>query len=101
MATPTTIYITPKQRKALFARARQRNTTFSDELRSAVDLYLELPADFDEASFGAFIQEAKASMHRSIAKLDESIGRLKQTVQKLDELDGRLNGLDKRHLRSF
>jgi len=98
MATATTVYITPKQRKALFARARKRNTSFSEELRSAVDLYLDLPADFDEESFGAFIQEAKVSMHRSIGKLDESIDRLKQTIHKLDELDGRLDELDKRHL---
>jgi hypothetical protein len=98
MATPTTIYITPKQRKALFARARKRKTSFSDELRSAVDLYLDLPADFEEASFGVFVEEAKASMHRSIGKLDEAINRLKQTVHKLDELDGRLDELDKRRL---
>ena len=98
MATPTTVYITPKQRKALFARARKRNTSFSDELRSAVDLYLDLPADFDEKSFGAFIKEAKASMHRSIGKLDESIDRLRQASRKLNELDGRLDELDQRHL---
>jgi hypothetical protein len=98
MATPTTIYITPKQRKALFARARKRKTSFSDELRSAVDLYLDLPADFDEESLGAFIKEAVASMHRSIGKMDESIERLKQTIHKLDELDRRLDELDRRHL---
>jgi len=98
MATPTTIYFTPRQRKALFARARKRGTSFSEELRSAVDLYLDLPADFDEASFGAFIEQAKASMSRNIGKLDEAIDRLKQTIRKLDELDGRLDELDKRHL---
>ena len=98
MATPTTIYITPKQRKALFARARKRKTSFSDELRSAVDLYLDLPADFEEASFGVFVEEAKASMHRSIGKLDESIDRLRQASRKLNELDGRLDELDKRRL---
>jgi len=53
MASPTTVYFNPRQRKALFARARKRGTSFSEELRSAVDLYLDLPADFDEASFGA------------------------------------------------
>jgi hypothetical protein len=98
MASPTTVYFNPRQRKALFARARKRGTSFSEELRSAVDLYLDLPADFDEASFGGFIEEAKASMSRSIGKLDDAIDRLKQTICKLDELDGRLDELDKRHL---
>ena len=98
MASPTTVYFNPRQRKALFARARKRGTSFSEELRSAVDLYLDLPADFDEASFGAFIEQAKASMHRSVGKLDEAIDRLKQTAHKLDELDVRLDELDKRHL---
>ena len=37
MATPTTVYISPQQRKRLFARARKRKTSFSEELRSAVD----------------------------------------------------------------
>ncbi|MGA2074125.1 MAG: hypothetical protein ABSH52_11540 [Terriglobia bacterium] len=73
MATPTTVYITPQQRKRLFQRARRRKTTFSDELRSALDLYLDLPPDFDAESFAALIREANASMDRSIAKLDETL----------------------------
>ena len=42
MVTPTTVYITPQQRKRLFQRARLRKTSFSDELRTALDLYLDL-----------------------------------------------------------
>jgi hypothetical protein len=44
MALQTTIYITSRQRKGLFARARKRKTSFSDELRSAVDFYLASPS---------------------------------------------------------
>jgi len=73
MATPTTVYISPRQRKRLFQRARRRKTSFSDELRTALDLYLDLPADFDAEAFAALVQEANASMDRSIAKLDETL----------------------------
>jgi hypothetical protein len=76
MATPTTVYITPRQRKALFARARKRRTRFSDELRAALDLYLELPSDFDERSLAALVRQANASLDRSVAKLDETIAFL-------------------------
>ena len=73
MATPTTVYITPRQRKRLFQRARRRKTSFSDELRTALDLYLDLPPDFDAEAFAALVREANASMDRSIAKLDETL----------------------------
>jgi hypothetical protein len=73
VATPTTVYITPQQRKRLFQRARRRKTSFSDELRTALDLYLDLPPDFDAEAFAALVREANASMDRSIAKLDETL----------------------------
>jgi hypothetical protein len=73
VATPTTVYITPQQRKRLFQRARRRKTSFSDELRTALDLYLDLPSDFDAEAFAALVREANASMDRSIGKLDETL----------------------------
>jgi len=73
MATPTTVYINPKQRKRLFQRARRRKTSFSEELRAALDFYLDLPPDFDEKAFAVLVREANASMDRSIAKLDETL----------------------------
>ncbi len=78
MATPTTIYITPRQRKQLFARARKRKTSFSEELRGAVDLYLQLPPDFDEEALAQLVREANASMDRTISKLDETLAFLGQ-----------------------
>ncbi len=89
MATPTTIYITPKQRKALFARARKRRTSFSEELRSAVDLYLDLSPDLDESALATLVKEANASMKRSIAKLDETIAFCRELMQRIDELERR------------
>jgi len=78
MATPTTVYIKSSQRKRLFQRARRRNTSFSEELRTALDFYLDLPSDFDEKAFAAMVREANASMDRSIAKLDETLAFLEK-----------------------
>lgn len=78
MATPTTVYITPRQRKRLFERARKRKTSFSDELRWAVDLYLELPPDWDLETITWLVKEINASLDRSVARLDETIAALEK-----------------------
>jgi hypothetical protein len=78
MATATTVYISPNQRKRLFQRARRRKTNFSEESRAALDFYLDLPLDFDEQAFAALVREANASMDRSIAKLDETLAFLEK-----------------------
>jgi len=93
MASPTTIYITPRQRKGLFARARKRKTSFSDELRSAVDFYLDQPDDFDPKELELLAREAKASAERSVARLDAMIIRVNETAQHLDEFQRRIDGL--------
>ncbi len=77
-ATATTVYLTPKQRKGLFARARKHKSTFSDELRAALDMYLDLPDGFDEKELGLLVKEANASLDRSIRRLDETIALLRK-----------------------
>jgi hypothetical protein len=86
----TTIYIAPQQRKRLFARARKRKTSFSEELRLAVDFYLDQPTDFDRAQLKALACEAQASASRSVALLDTTIARVRQIGQRLDALTARL-----------
>ena len=93
MATPTTIYINPQQRKRLFQRARRRKSSFSEELREAIDLYLDFPTDFDKESLAALAKEANASLNRSIAMLDAMSDRMGTTGKKLDEIDRRLDEL--------
>jgi hypothetical protein len=97
-ASPTTIYLSPTQREGLFRRARKRKTKFSDELRSAVDLYLQLPPDVDLKDLEALAKEANASLDRSNARLEEATARVKTTVRKLDEIDRRLDELAEDHL---
>ena len=89
MARATTVYITPQQRKGLLRKARKRKTSFSEELRSAVDLYLDLPADFDEEAFAVLLKEANTSMDRSIARMDDAIATCKKTIERINELERR------------
>jgi hypothetical protein len=98
MAAPTTVYLTPIQRKRLFERARKRKTSFSEELRSALDLYLDLPPNFDGEAIAALAHEASESAGRSVARLDEAIASVRGMSRKLDELGGRLDELDKKRL---
>jgi hypothetical protein len=89
MATATTIYLTGKQRKGLFRRARRRKTSFSEEVREALDLYLDLPPDFDKEGLAALAKEANASMDRSIARLDAAIASCKEAIRRINELEHR------------
>lgn len=89
MATATTIYLTDKQRKGFFKRARKRKSSFSKEVRKALDFYLDFPPDLDEQALAALVQEANASLDRSIAKLDETIAFCKKTMERINELEHR------------
>jgi hypothetical protein len=91
-ATATTIYLTPKQRKGLFARARRHKSTFSEELRSALDMYLDLPDDVDAEALDLLAREAKAAAERSAARLDATIELLNSTARKMDEFQRRIDG---------
>jgi hypothetical protein len=92
-ATATTVYLTPKQRKGLFARARKHNSTFSEELRSALDMYLDLPEEVDGSALGLLAREAKASAERSVARLDATLLLLNGTARRMDEFQQRIDGL--------
>lgn len=93
MATPTTVYINPQQRKRLFQRARRRKSSFSEELREAIDLYLDFPPDINRENLAALAKEANASLNRSVAMLDAMSDRVRTTGRKLAEIDRRLDEL--------
>ena len=94
MAAPTTVYISPQQRKRLFARARKRKTSFSEELRRAVDRYLDEPEDFNREELQLLAREAKASAERSAVRLDAMIARVNEAAQHLKEYQRRIDGLE-------
>ena len=93
--TPTTIYLIAKQRKALLSRARRHGTSLSEEVRKAIDLYLEFAPEFECESLDLLAKEAKASMDRSIARLDNAIASSRCAAQRIDEFDRHLRRLEK------
>ena len=66
------IHLDLKQKARLARRARKLGRSFSQEVRTAIDLYLDFPVE-DEEELTALAREAKASAERSIKRLDETI----------------------------
>lgn len=66
------IHLDPKQKARLARRAKKRGRSFSQEVRNAVDLYLDIPIETEE-ELKVLAREAKESADRSIKRLDETI----------------------------
>ena len=66
------IHLDPKQKARLMRRAKQRGRSFSQEVRTAVDLYLDLPIEKEE-ELALLARAANESARHSIEKLDETI----------------------------
>jgi Ribbon-helix-helix protein, copG family len=78
------IHLDPKQKKRLARRAKLRGKSFSQEVRDAVDLYLDLPME-NEEELSALARTANQSASRMIKKLDETIAyvdRILKTMRK-------------------
>jgi hypothetical protein len=84
MAT-SQIQLDPKQSQRLARRAKKHGKSLSQEVSSAVDLYLSVPY-----KTSALARQAKASADRGIARLDETIAYLDRELKKIrkhSELD--------------
>jgi len=76
----TTVYLELEQMKALKRKAKQRDTSFSEELRTAVSHYIgESDHGFSEQEIDALIKHANESMDRMTAAMD----RAHQAVQNI------------------
>lgn len=78
------IHFDPKQKARLARRAKQRGRSFSQEVRNAVDLYLDIPVETEE-ELNLLARGAKESADRSIKRLDETIAyvdRVLKTMRK-------------------
>lgn len=73
------IHLDAKQKARLTRRARQRGRSFSQEVRNAVDLYLNLPAEEDQLDLLA--RAANESAGRSVKRLDETIAYLERIMK--------------------
>jgi hypothetical protein len=81
MAT-SQIQLDPKQRQRLARRAKKHGKSLRQEVNSAVDLYLSRPYR-TEAELSAPARRAKASAHRGIARLAETIACLGRELKKI------------------
>ncbi|HTC40956.1 MAG TPA: hypothetical protein VK703_05270 [Candidatus Acidoferrales bacterium] len=78
------IHFDPKQKARLALRAKRRGRSFSQEVRNAVDMYLDVPVESEE-ELKVLARQAKESADRSIKKLDETIayvGRILKEMRK-------------------
>jgi hypothetical protein len=66
------IHMDLKQKQRLAKRAKLRGKSFSQEVRNAIDLYLDLPLE-SEAELATLARAANQSADRMIKKLDETI----------------------------
>jgi len=75
------IHLDAKQKERLTRRAKKRGRSFSEEVRNAVDLYLDLPVEEDQLNLLA--RAAKESAGRSVKRLDETIAYLGRIIKNL------------------
>jgi Ribbon-helix-helix protein, copG family len=69
---PVLIYLDPAQKARLARRARQQHSSLSQQVRRAIELYLDLPGgNFDEMADLA--QAANYSADRSLQHLETAI----------------------------
>ena len=73
------IHLDARQKARLTRRAKKRGRSFSEEVRNAVDLYLELPGEEDELNLLA--RAANESAGRSVKRLDEAIAYLDRILK--------------------
>jgi len=76
------IHLDPKQKKRLARRAKLRGKSFSQEVRDAVDIYLDLPVE-SEKELSALARAANQSADRMIKKLDETIAYVDKILKSM------------------
>jgi len=75
------IHLDAKQKERLTRRAKKRGRSFSQEVRNAVDLYLDLPVE--EENLNLLARAANESAGRSVKRLDETIAYLGRIIKDL------------------
>ena len=75
------IHLDAKQKERLTRRAKKRGRSFSEEVRNAVDLYLDLPVE--EENLNLLARAANESAGRSVKRLDETIAYLGRIIKDL------------------
>jgi len=74
------IHMDAKQKQRLTRRAKLRGKSFSQEVRDAVDLYLDVPVETQE-ELQTLAAEANRAADRMIKRLDITIARVDRVLQ--------------------
>lgn len=74
------IHMDPKQKQRLARRAKLRGKSFSQEVRDAVDMYLDLPVE-SEAELRGLARAANHAADRMIKNLDETIAYVDRVLK--------------------
>ena len=78
---PALIHLEDSQKARLMKRSRRSGTSFSKEVRQAVELYLALPIESRE-ELEILSGEARAATDRMIKKMDDTIERVDLILRK-------------------
>jgi predicted DNA-binding protein len=76
------IHLDPKQKARLARRAKKRGRSFSQEVRNAIDMYLDIPIETEE-ELSILARAANDSAKRSIKRLDETIAFVDQVLKRM------------------
>jgi hypothetical protein len=74
------IHMDARQKQRLTRRAKLRGKSFSQEVRDAVDLYLDVPVE-SEAELRGLAKSANHSADRMIKNLDETIAYVDRVLK--------------------
>ena len=76
------IHMDAKQNSRLTRRAKLRGKSFSQEVRDAVDLYLQIPVG-EEEEIKLLAREANRAADRMIRRLDATIENVDRTLKQI------------------
>lgn len=80
--TTALIHMDAKQKARLARRAKLRGKSFSQEVRDAVDFYLDIPMG-EEEKLEALAREANRAADRMIKRLDVTIANVDRTLKQM------------------
>lgn len=77
------IHFDARQKQRLARRAKLRGKSFSQEVRDAVDMYLDVPVETEE-ELSLLAAEANRAADRMVKRLDETISRVERILGEME-----------------
>lgn len=77
------IHFDARQKQRLARRAKLRGKSFSQEVRDAVDMYLDVPVETEE-ELTMLAAEANRAADRMVKRLDETISRVERILGEME-----------------